>query len=254
MSDQAQEQLEQAVARNIAAVLSLPSAGMLRHHKSRFLGIAENSFWMEMLPEDQSLIDELIKTQKPAGVSYKSGPMKTVFASVLLERTDAYPINNDTKVCAVRLQTPAVIKQMQRRQNYRVRVPKDFELSVEIARISPKAHLQDRPVAGQRVQAELMDISVGGMGVVFIGNNGEAPRVCEQDRLRISLSGPGVELVVEGAMRFPLPTNDKTRVRCGISFTLLESDLAGRQTLATLTRIIGELQRAEARRVRLGVA
>ena len=42
--------LEAAVARNSGIVLSLPSAGMLRHLKSRFLGDAPEGIWLESAP------------------------------------------------------------------------------------------------------------------------------------------------------------------------------------------------------------
>jgi c-di-GMP-binding flagellar brake protein YcgR len=254
MTDDVQQQLQDAIARNMAAVLSLPSAGMLRHQKSRFLAIADGGFLMECAPEEAPLVDELIKTQKPVGVSYKGGPVKTVFMVQLLERIAEHKINGDTTVCAVRLAMPTEIKQMQRRQSYRVRVPSDFELSVEIWRIAPRWVLRDKPSATQKVHAELVDISTGGIGVVFVGENGEKPRVCEEDRLRIQVASPEVEVLIEGAMVFPLTGKDPSRVRCGIQFKALENDMEGRQNLAKLQKIVGELQRHEARRARLGVA
>jgi hypothetical protein len=42
-------------------------------------------------------------------------------------------------------------------------------------------------------------------------------------------------------------------VRTGIVFKPLDQDLEGRQTLAALTRIVGQLQRDEVRRHRLGI-
>jgi len=53
--------LKDAVARNGAAVLSLPSAGMLRHHRTRFLGTADDAdgFWIEAPQGERPLIDAL---------------------------------------------------------------------------------------------------------------------------------------------------------------------------------------------------
>jgi c-di-GMP-binding flagellar brake protein YcgR len=254
MADDVQQQLQDAIARNTAAVLSLPSAGMLRHLKSRFLAMADDGFWMECEPDQAALIDELTRTEKPVGVSYKTGQLKTVFTAVVLGREVEYRINADTTVFAVRLKLPAEIKQMQRRQSYRVRVPEDFELRLEIWRIAPKWVLRDKPSNTLRVQAELVDLSTGGLGVIFVGENGEKPRVCTEDRLRIVITTAETELLVEGAMRFPLPGKDPSRVRAGIQFKGLDNDLEGRQHLAKLQKIVGELQRHEARRARLGVA
>ena len=254
MADDVQKQLEDAIARNTAAVLSLPSAGMLRHQKSRFLAVTDDGFWMECEAVQQPLVDELIATQKAVAVSYKSAQLKTVFTAGVLARDPEYRINADTTLFAVKLKMPAEIKQVQRRQSYRVRVPEDFELRLEIWRIAPRWVLRDKPSSTQKVQAELVDISTGGLGVIFIGEDGQKPRVCEEDRLRILLTSAETEVLVEGSMRFPLPGKDPTRVRCGLAFKDLDNDLEGRQALAKLQKIVGELQRHEARRARLGVA
>jgi len=248
------QQLHDAVARNTAAVLSLPSAGMLRHQKARFLAVADDGFWMECSPDDRPLIDELIKTKQPAGISFKTAQVKSIFTAPILERMDDYRINADTTVCAVRIQTPAGIKSMQRRLNYRVRVPAEAEIRLEVWRLSSKAVLRDRPSSTQKVEANIIDLSTGGVGVVFLGVDGQPPRVCVEDRLRVQLTSGDVVVVVEGHMRTPLPGNDPTKIRTGIAFKAMEQDLEGRQNSAKLTKIVGELQRQEARRARLGVA
>ena len=42
-----------AIVRNAAVVLSLPSAGLLRHHKSRFLAETDEGFWVESVPAER---------------------------------------------------------------------------------------------------------------------------------------------------------------------------------------------------------
>ncbi len=255
MAEHALQDLQDAIARNMAAVLSLPSAGMLRHQKSRFLAIANSqSFWMECTQDDQPLIDELINTQKPVGISFKSGNVKSVFTAVVLQRVNEFRINPKTTVCAVRVEYPTVaIKQMQRRLSYRVHVPTDSDIRVDVWRLSPRVPLRDRPSATQRVNAELIDISIGGLGVMFIGSDGSSPIICAEDRLRIQINAPDIELLIEGSMRSARPGPDASKIRTGISFKTMENDLEGRQNLAKLTKIVGELQRMEARRARLGV-
>ncbi|CAN5514548.1 hypothetical protein BH10PLA1_BH10PLA1_18320 [soil metagenome] len=254
MPDSELQQLQDAVARNTAAVLSLPSAGMLRHQKSRFLAPDPEGFWMECSAEDHLLINELIATKVPAGISFKTAQVKTVFASPILERVEAFRINAETTVNSVKVKTPTTIKQIQRRLSYRVRVPAEAEMRLEVWRLSPRVPLRDRPSATQRVKVELVDLSVGGMGVVFLGENGDPPRICEEDRLRILINAGEHEVLVEGSMRFPRPGTDPTKLRTGVVFKAMDSDLEGRHNLAKLTKIVGELQRMEARRARLGVA
>ena len=54
-------------------------------------------------------------------------------------------------------------------------------------------------------------------------------------------------------MKHPSPRPKTDVVRAGIQFKALENSLEGRQTLNTLTRVIGELAREEVRRLRLGI-
>lgn len=255
MPEHALQELQDAIARNMAAILSLPSAGMLRHQKSRFLAIADStSFWMECTADDWPLVDELINTKKPVGISFKSGNIKSVFTAVLQERVDEFRMNAATKVRAVRIQYPTeAIKQMQRRLSYRVHVPEEAEMRLEVWRMAPRVPLRDRPSATQRVAAELIDLSIGGVGVTFIGVDGKPPIVCAEDRLRILITSGETELLIEGSMCSARPGSDASRVRTGVSFKAMENDLEGRQNMAKLTKIVGELQRIEARRARLGV-
>ena len=109
-------------------------------------------------------------------------------------------------------------------------------------------------MAVQEIDCEVRDISLGGLGVTFKGEDGAPPKVSQADRLRISLSYNEISLLMEGRMRAPHGEQEKDILRAGIQFKKLENDLEGRQNLAHLTRIVGELQREEVRRHRLGVA
>jgi len=96
-------------------------------------------------------------------------------------------------------------------------------------------------------------VSVGGIGVVLIGSNGQKPRVSTQDRLRIALTFEGHSLVIEGRMRTPAAPPEADRIITGIKFKVLEDSLEDRRTSARVLRIVGELQRRELRMAKLGV-
>jgi hypothetical protein len=246
--------LTDAIARNAGVVLSLPSAGMLRHHKSRFLAEVPGGFWVEASPREAPLFDSLILSQQPAGVSFKAGPLKALLPAVVLQREPAYPINALVEVGAVLLAMPAEVQVIQRRNNYRVQILPDDGLTVRIWRIAEQAYLGDRPMHAQEVACELHDLSLGGMGVTFRGNDGEPPRVATQDRLRIELSRGENKLLLEGRMRHPFTMPRKPAARAGVQFQGLEDDLGGRQILAQLTRMLGEFQREEVRRLRVSLS
>jgi c-di-GMP-binding flagellar brake protein YcgR len=245
--------LLEAIARNAGIVLSLPSAGMLRHHKSRFLSDAPGGFWVESTPGEAALIDSLIASQQPVGISFKNGSLKVVFATPLQQRQPGHRINDTTEVEALLLTFPATIKVEQRRSNYRVRIPADAEFSARVWRIPERAYLGDRPMSAQEVACDVRDLSLGGMGVTFRGKAGEPPKVSTEDRLRIELSHPGGKLLLEGRMCHPAGPATAAELRAGLQFKALENDLDGRQIIAQLTRIVGEFQRHEVRRMRLGL-
>jgi c-di-GMP-binding flagellar brake protein YcgR len=253
MADSNNDALLDAIARNAGIVLSLPSAGMLRHHKSRFLSDAPDGFWVESVPGEASLIDSLVISRQPAGISFKNGPLKVVFATPIEHRQPVYRINADTQVEALLLGFPTTIKAIQRRSNYRVRIPAGSELSARAWRIPEHAYLGDRPMAAQEIPCELRDLSTGGIGLTFKGKDGQPVKVSTADRLRIELYHADGKILLEGRMRHPVEQSKQSEIRAGVQFKALENNLDGRQILAQLTRIVGELQREEVRRLRLGL-
>src|SRR5262245_53344282 len=107
MANEGIEILLDAIARNSPVVLSLPSAGMLRHHKSRFLAEGDGGFWVESAPRDRLLVDELMASQNPVGISFRSGGQKVSFIAPILQRDPSYRMNAQTILEALRLPFPA---------------------------------------------------------------------------------------------------------------------------------------------------
>ena len=252
MADNNAELLRQASARNLAAVLSMPSAGMLRNYKSRLLGELDGGLLLQSDAQARPLSEELMRTETPCVVSFRSGNMRVVFAARILRIQPGWRINSDTVVEAVLLEFPSQVQAAQKRFNYRVEIPKYTEISARIWRMGPAETLKSKPVAAAEIKTEIRDLSTGGMGVKLIGENGEAPKVCADDRLRVELRYNHDTLVLEAQMRKPSAEN-KGFLVTGIQFRKLEEDLEGRQTLSQLVRIVGELQRAELRSVRIGL-
>jgi hypothetical protein len=254
MIDESSHLLDEAVARNCGLVLSYPSDGMLRHHKSRFLGESEDGIWVESPPQEALLAEALIASAKPAGFSFKHGANKVVFSAPLLRRDPQYRVNAELVVEAVLLQRPQQLKAVQRRAAYRVRVPQDYEMTVRLWRIGRDANLRDKPMSACEIACKLIDISVGGIGLLLENRDGKSLAVHPADRLRIELTHMGDSVVIEGRLRYPQQKPKNDVVRAGIQFLSLEDGLEGRRIMQALTRITGELQRLELRRFRLGVA
>lgn len=254
MSDTKLNLVLEAVARNAAAVLSLPSAGMLRHHKSRFLAESDEGIWVQSVPSERPLVKALIDGKQALGVSFRSGVHRVAFTAAVLRHDSRYPINADTVVEALLLARPTQVKSTQRRANYRVAVGPDAGLGVRVWQIDERTHVNERPSSARELVCELRDISLGGLGVIFRPKDDKRPDVVENDRFRVELMYEGVAMLIEGRMRSPTTFEADHSIRTGIQFTSLEDNLQGRQLMAQLTRIVGTLQREEARRRRLGLS
>jgi c-di-GMP-binding flagellar brake protein YcgR len=257
MGDDGLDILRDAIARNCAVVVSLPSAGMLRHHKSRFLTQSDQAFWIEAPTQERVIIDDLIRNSAPVGISFRLAEKKCAFTTPILERNAQFQINSTTIVEAMLLRLPEKIHAIQRRNNYRVRVLQDSELRVRVWRIPEHFILRDRPTAALELSVQVRDVSIGGLGLRLLPKNDEPPKVLPDERLRLELRFRDDEpLILEGRMRYaggPRSADDDSPVRGGVQFKKLEDNLEGRQALAALTKIVGELQREEVRRARLGL-
>jgi len=252
MSDNAQDSLRDAIARNCAAVLSLPTAGILHHHKTRFLGEEEGSFWVESIAGQQALIDQLINSQGRVGMAFKTATHKILFTSPITRRWRDYPVNKQVQVEALLLPFPEDAKVVQRRGSYRVHVPEDCEIALQAWRIPEHAILRDKPSAVFEVEAKLRDVSIGGIGFLCPPVKADGVSLVAQQRLRILIRRQEIEVVLEGRVRRVRPTPDGS-AHIGVQFKNLEDDLQGRQTLAMWTNIVGQLHREEIRRMRLGL-
>ena len=133
-----------------------------------------------------------------------------------------------------------------------MRIPADAELTARVLAHPRAGQLADRPLAIQELPCELRDISVGGVGL---------PSGQERRAGKGLHRGPPAHRTVHDLRQDPdrrphaPPRRAERRptVRAGVQFKALENNLDGRQTLAQLTRIVGELQREEVRRLRLGL-
>lgn len=244
--------LRDAVARNCGAVLSLPSAGMLRHCKSRFVGENDAGILLEA-PHDQTpLIKSLLDTKQDVVVAFKSGVYKVAFASPIVQLNPQWPMSAGATIDALTLAPPQKVQTLQRRAYYRAKVPPDYNLRARVWRIAEHAYLKASPLSAQEVACELRDLSVGGIGVKLTGRDGNPPKISTTDRLRVQITIAENAVILEGRLRDPRATLSPDSITGGICFKKLEGNLEGRQIIAQLTRIVGDLQREELRQHRMG--
>jgi c-di-GMP-binding flagellar brake protein YcgR len=211
---------------------------------------------MDASHESAEVIDSLVSRTATVGVSFRAGPQKVTFASPVMHYDRAFQINSDAMTRALQLKFPTEIQTLQRRNAYRVHIPRSGELAVKLWRIPEHVYLKDRPSTAQEVPAQAIDLSTGGLGVLIFSRGDDSPRLIVNQRLRIVMRfGQEEELLLEGRVKYIPPIVDPVAaMRCGIQFKKLESNIEGRQILSTLNQIIADLQRDETRRARLGMA
>jgi hypothetical protein len=253
MAEMKLEILQAAIARNSAAVISLPVGASLHHCKSRFLAEDGDAFWVEADPKQSAIVDELTARQTLVGVAFRAGPNRAIFATPILRREPRYRVNPELAVEAWLLRLPKQISAVQRRSNYRVAVPAGDDMTVRVWKIPEYWILRDCPPASMEITATVHDLSTGGIGLLMPPKRGQPVQVAPNSRLRIQIKYGEAEILAEGRTRHAIATLD-LMLRVGVQFSKLENNINGRQTLAKLTTLVGQLRREEARHLRLGIA
>lgn len=240
--------LSDAAGRNVPLVLSLPSDGVLRHFKSRFLRIDQDGIWIDSVPAEKRLLAELVAGQSAIAVAFKSGPVNYLFSSHATSTVDRFQLHADVaSVPALRLQLPQELKTVQRRAAYRTRVRAD-DLAFAAWRIGPQAELKTTPMESQRLNAEPLDLSLGGMGVLLRPNWGEMPVVTPGERLRVELTSPEGTVLLEARLRGGRSSKDAGGLIAGVQWVLPQDTLRAAQLTGYLEKLVNRLQRQELRR------
>ena len=256
--------LRDAIGRHAGLVLSLPSEGHLRHHKSRFLADAGDGFWVTGVPGERTLVRELIASQQAAGVAFRSGENKVIFAAPIQHCEESYAVapavpavatGGAGRVEALLLRFPPDVHAVQRRKSFRVPVfPGGSDLQVKAWTMPESAGLRDKPVASRELVCDVRDVSLGGIGLTIRANGGKLPAVAAGDRVRVQLTLNETVAVLEGRLRYPPRPNSDSSFRAGVQFRVLGESREDRQASTQLTKIVNELQRELIRRKKLGIA
>jgi hypothetical protein len=242
------DMLTQAIERNAPAVLSLPSAGMVRYYKSRFLRCDGDRVWLESVPAERALIESLIQSGEEVPVSFKSGTRKASFLSLIKSIDCNYRFfDTEGPLEAIEMIRPRSVAPMQRRTDYRVPVRPTDGFKIHLWRINEQVHIKDPPPDRCYMPAQVSDLSVGGVGVIF----DERPTLVAEQRIRILLQqGKGEPMLLEGRAGILRKIVETEQYETGIQFQDLQQSLPGRQMLTQLTRIVQILQLQEAKRTR----
>jgi hypothetical protein len=252
--------VREAIARNTNMVLSLPAGGRLRHHRSRFLADAGDGFWVQSVAGERSLLEAIIDSHQQAGVSFRMGETKVMFATQIEHYEKEFAASGEPmaggagRAEALLLRFPEEVTAVQRRKNFRVPVPSgSSDLQLKLWTLPESAQLRDKPPANREIFCEARDISVGGLGIIIKPMGFRPPNIVVGARLRVQLTMRDITVLVEGRLRHP-PKPDKDKaLRAGIQFRVLGESRDDRQSALSLNKIVNELQRDAIRRRKLGI-
>jgi c-di-GMP-binding flagellar brake protein YcgR len=225
-------------------VLSLPAGASLRHCPSRFVSNGTAGFWVEAPRGELPLVDNLIRSGLPVGVSFTTGLHKVMFASPLRQQ-ELKRVNLTARVPALLMAYPAETTAVLRRTRESARVAPGSDVRVRVWQIDERAPLEARPKPQAEVPCALLDISTGGLGLTFYGRGGDPPRLARDGRLRVEVSHPGGLLLVEGRVRHLSHAAESNSARGGVEFAAAGRDADPART--QLARIVAGLQRQERR-------
>ena len=247
-----QQLLRDAIARNAGAVLSVPSGNVYNHYKTRLVAGEEEGFWIQMPPGTRAQMDLLMTNRLSVGVSLISSSRKVILTTLVQQFRAAVPLNAHISVDAVLLAWPSQVEAIQRRGSYRASVRLDADLPVSVWCIGDEVALGDAPGAEAGREVIMRNLSIDGMGLICVAQP-ERPAPGVNQRMRISLSHAGGELLLGGRVRHvrALANGNST---LGIQFDKLELNAENRPTLAALSNLVSQLQRDEIRRHRFGEA
>jgi len=243
-----QQLLRDAIARNSGAVISVPAGNVYSHHKTRLVAGEDEGFWIQMPPGTRAQMDLLMTRRLTVGLSLISKAHKVIFSTLVLQFRSEVPLNAEISVDAVLLAWPSQVEAIKRRATYRASVRLDADLPVSIYCIADEASLVETPAAEFAREVIMRNLSIDGMGVICVAR-AEAAAPVPNQRLRISITHGGSQLLLGGRVRYvrPLPNGNSS---LGIQFEKLELNAENRPTLAALTNLVSQLQRDEIRRHR----
>lgn len=247
------ELLREAIDRNTPITLSLPSAGMMRTYKSRLLEMRDDAILLESISGLGEALDALIASGNAVRVSFRAETQNVEFATHLLERRRGHRLNATTEIEALCVALPTSVKVVQRRASYRASVTPDTDVSFTCWRISEQYDFAagNTPPAAAMMNIAVHDLSAGGLGGLWKRRSGEPSSLVPNQRLRVDITSPTGTLSMDARVRFLSEAPDPDTSRIGVQFTLQPTSLADRQKTTLLNKLLGELQRAELRRIKL---
>ncbi len=243
--------LKDAIVRNTSIAISLPDGGLQHSCRSRFLSLTAEGIVIESLYGHDAVVDVLIQSGQAVKVSFRTDVRNVEFATPVLKRLKAHPLNDTTVVEAILIPFPEVIKAVQRRSDYRVSVPKEDTLKFSFWRVNEQDDFSKLPPESVRIVVDVRDCSSGGIGGIWNRQPNDPATLAGDQRFRVDIESPVGKQTFDARLRFLEDLADPLFKRVGLQFALQSTNLADRQKTMFLNKLMGELQRMELRRKKI---
>ncbi|HEX8911875.1 MAG TPA: PilZ domain-containing protein [Humisphaera sp.] len=247
-----EELLRDATARDTPVVLIVPGS---EGRRTRFLGDDPGGgVWIEVPARQFLALDDLRARGGTVAAAFRSGEFQVQFATTIVRCDPAYRVSGTLSVEAVLLARPRDARVVQRRAGYRVRLPIDAGIKARAWVVPNVAAEPGAPAASPPpvMSAEVRDLSATGLGLILRPRDEVPPAVKVGDTLRVEMTTDGKTLAVTGRARHDARKLQDGSLRTGLDFTGTDRTIEGRRTLAQVAQLVAELQRAEARRRKVG--
>ena len=231
--------LQIAVSTRNPAIMSYMSRG--KWHASQVLvtDVGANTFNIEVSPRKESHPIN-IQVGQQVGVSFKHGYGKFIFEATVMG-FQASP--NSHGGGTVSLSCPASIQMVQRRNYFRVEVPRGLKVDVILRRRGHKNSDRDQSCE-HHWKGKLVDISAGGAQIVL--DSGQSPNIRKGQFIELQFTPMPYEkpLMFDGQIRSILPTADEKNICVGLQAVGLETSAQGRNTLQRLCNVVEQYHQA----------
>ncbi len=245
MASPKQDPLGVAVGQHLAAVISIPLSGTLRHFKVRLASLDAESLWLDASPEQELLLNQIIDCKTTVGMAFRLEQTKFIFATIATEVRHPDTLRTDDML-RVRVQRPTSLKTVQRRIGYRVSVTPAADCTIQAWPITEEQRLDRKISSSLALPMEIRDISEGGFGFSVSPANGRPFEIKVNQRLRVAVKFESQETIFEGRVRH-FKTLPNMQVHVGVQFVQNAASPATRQNMAFLSRVVTQLARHEAR-------
>lgn len=237
--------LETAVKEKIPAVMSYLSKGKWHAKRVIVTGLGADRFDVEVSPRKKPHPLN-VRINQQAGISVKYGYGKYIFETTVV---GFKPSKDNRSGGTIVLAVPTQIQIIQRRNYFRVEVPRSLKVNVTMWH---RCHTKgNRRVSPERYwQGKLLDISAGGAQVAINVEQKPDFRNRQFVEMRFTPLPYETPLMFNAQIRSILPTADGKSVCLGLQLVGLEASAEGRDILKQLCGVVEryyQLRQSDAR-------